>query len=86
MLLQRSWQRKAYAREAPESDGDCCCAGGISDSLTELKFTPIQNAKAIRLNIDTCEAVWLGVEENDIETLKGLPEFEQAVTICWVRS
>ena len=27
--------------------------------------------------VDTYEAVWLGVEENDIETLKGLPEFER---------
>ena len=26
---------------------------------------------------DSYEAVWLGVEENDIETLKGLPEFER---------
>ncbi len=27
--------------------------------------------------VDTYEAVWLGVEENDIETLKGVPEFER---------
>ncbi len=27
--------------------------------------------------VDTYEAVWMGVEENDIETLKGVPEFER---------
>ena len=33
--------------------------------------------------VDTYEAVWLGVEENDIETLKGLPEFERVGGYCF---
>ena len=33
--------------------------------------------------VDTYEAVWMGVEENDIETLKGLPEFERVYGIAF---
>ena len=56
-----------------------CFTGIVSTSLTQMQRNQV---------VDTYEAVWLGVEENDIETLKGLPEFERvgAATICWVRS
>lgn len=45
-----------------------CFAGIVSTSLTQMQRNQV---------VDTYEAVWLGVEENDIETLKGLPEFER---------
>ena len=44
-----------------------CFTGIVSTSLTQMQRNQV---------VDTYEAVWLGVEENDIETLKGLPEFE----------
>ena len=40
----------------------------VSTSLTQMQRNQV---------VDTYEAVWLGVEENDIETLKGVPEFER---------
>ena len=45
-----------------------CFTGIVSTSLTQMQRYQV---------VDTYEAVWLGVEENDIETLKGLPEFER---------
>ena len=45
-----------------------CFTGIVSTSLTQMQRNQV---------VDTYEAVWLGVEENDIETLKGLPEFER---------
>ena len=45
-----------------------CFTGIVSTSLTQMQRNQV---------LDTYEAVWLGVEENDIETLKGLPEFER---------
>ena len=42
--------------------------GIVSTSLTQMQRNQV---------VDTYEAVWLGVQENDIETLKGLPEFER---------
>ena len=45
-----------------------CFTGIVSTSLTQMQSNQV---------VDTYEAVWLGVEENDIETLKGLPEFER---------
>ena len=44
-----------------------CFTGIVSTSLTQMQRNQV---------VDTYEAVWLGVEETDIETLKGLPEFE----------
>lgn len=45
-----------------------CFTGIVSTSLTQMQRNQV---------VDTYEAVWLGVEENDIETLKGAPEFER---------
>ena len=45
-----------------------CFTGIVSTSLIQMQRNQV---------VDTYEAVWLGVEENDIETLKGLPEFER---------
>ena len=45
-----------------------CFRGSVATSLTQMQRNQV---------VDTYEAVWLGVEENDIETLKGLPEFER---------
>ena len=45
-----------------------CFTGIVSTSLTQMQRNQV---------VDTYEAVWLGVEENDIEPLKGLPEFER---------
>ena len=45
-----------------------CFTGIVSTSLTQMQRNQVVN---------TYEAVWMGVEENDIETLKGLPEFER---------
>ena len=45
-----------------------CFTGIVSTSLTQMQRNQV---------VDTYEAVWLGIEENDIETLKGLPEFER---------
>ncbi len=45
-----------------------CFTGIVSTSLTQMQRNQV---------VDTYEAVWMGVEENDIETLKGLPEFER---------
>ena len=45
-----------------------CFTGIVSTSLTQMQRNQV---------VDTYEAVWLGVEENDIETLKGVPEFER---------
>ena len=45
-----------------------CFTGIVSTSLTQMQRNQV---------LDTYEAVWRGVEENDIETLKGLPEFER---------
>ena len=45
-----------------------CFTGIVSTSLTQMQRNQV---------VDTYEAVWLGVEENDIETLKGLLEFER---------
>ncbi len=45
-----------------------CFTGIVSNSLAQMQRNQV---------VDTYEAVWLGVEENDIETLKGLPEFER---------
>ena len=45
-----------------------CFTGIVSTSLTQMQRNQV---------LDTYEAVWLGVEENDIETLKGVPEFER---------
>ena len=45
-----------------------CFTGIVSASLTQMQRNQV---------VDTYEAVWMGVEENDIETLKGLPEFER---------
>jgi putative ABC transport system permease protein len=45
-----------------------CFTGIVSTSLTQMQRNQV---------VDTYEAVWLGVGENDIETLKGLPEFER---------
>ena len=45
-----------------------CFTGIVSTSLTQMQRNQV---------VDTYEAVWLGVEENDIKTLKGLPEFER---------
>ena len=42
--------------------------GIVSTSLTQMQRNQV---------VDTYEAVWLGVEEYDIETLKGVPEFER---------
>lgn len=44
-----------------------CFTGIVSTSLTQMQRNQV---------VDTYEAVWMSVEENDIETLKGLPEFE----------
>lgn len=44
-----------------------CFTGIVSTSLTQMQRNQV---------VDTYEAVWLGVEENDIETLKGVSEFE----------
>ena len=44
-----------------------CFTGIVATSLTQMQRNQV---------VDTYEAVWLGIEENDIETLKGLPEFE----------
>ena len=45
-----------------------CFTGIVTTSLTQMQRNQV---------VDTYEAVWLGVEENDIETLKGVPEFER---------
>ena len=45
-----------------------CFTGIVATSLTQMQRNQV---------VDTDEAVWLGVVENDIETLKGLPEFER---------
>lgn len=45
-----------------------CFTGIVSTSLTKMQRNQV---------IDTYEAVWMGVEENNIKTLKGLPEFER---------
>ncbi len=45
-----------------------CFTGIVSTSLTQMQRNQV---------VDTYEAVWLGIEENDIETLKGVPEFER---------
>jgi len=45
-----------------------CFTGIVSTSLTQMQRNQV---------VDTYEAVWLGVEENDIETLKRVPEFER---------
>ena len=45
-----------------------CFTGIVATSLTQMQRNQV---------VDTYEAVWLGVEENDIETLKGVPEFER---------
>ena len=45
-----------------------CFTGIVSTSMTQMQRNQV---------VDTYEAVWLGVEENDIETLKGVPEFER---------
>ena len=45
-----------------------CFTGIVFTSLTQMQRNQV---------LDTYEAVWLGVEENDIETLKGVPEFER---------
>ena len=45
-----------------------CFTGIVATSLTQMQRNQV---------VDTYEAVWLGVEENDIETLKELPEFER---------
>ena len=45
-----------------------CFTGIVATSLTQMQRNQV---------VDTYEAIWLGVEENDIETLKGLPEFER---------
>ena len=45
-----------------------CFTGIVSTSLTQIQRNQV---------VDTYEAVWMGVEENDIETLKELPEFER---------
>ena len=45
-----------------------CFTGIVATSLTQMQRNQV---------VDTYEAVWLGVEENDIEPLKGLPEFER---------
>ena len=44
-----------------------CFTGIVATSLTQMQRNQV---------VDTYEAVWLGVEENDIETLKGVSEFE----------
>ena len=46
-----------------------CFTGIVSASLTQMQRNQV---------VDTYEAVWLDVKENDIETLKGVPEFERA--------
>jgi putative ABC transport system permease protein len=48
-----------------------CFTGIVSTSLTQMQRNQV---------VDTYEAVWLGVEENDIETLKGLPEVPTTAT------
>ena len=45
-----------------------CFTGIVSTSLIQMQRNQV---------VDTYEAVWLGIEENDIETLKGVPEFER---------
>ena len=45
-----------------------CFTGIVATSLTQMQRNQV---------VDTYEAVWLGIEENDIETLKGVPEFER---------
>ena len=45
-----------------------CFTGIVSTSLTQMQRNQV---------LDTYEAVWRGVEENDIENLKGVPEFER---------
>ena len=45
-----------------------CFTGIVSTSLTQMQRNQV---------VDTYEAVWLGVEENDIENLKGVPAFER---------
>ena len=45
-----------------------CFTGMVSTSLTQMQRNQV---------LDTYEAVWRGVEENDIENLKGVPEFER---------
>ena len=45
-----------------------CFTGIVATSLTQMQRNQV---------VDTYEAVWLGVEENDIENLKGVPEFER---------
>ena len=44
-----------------------CFTGIVATSLTQMQRNQV---------VDTYEAVWLGIEENDIEILKELPEFE----------
>ena len=44
-----------------------CFTGIVSTSLIQMQRNQV---------VDTYEAVWMGIEENDIETLKGVPEFE----------
>lgn len=43
-----------------------CFTGIVSTSVMQIQRNQV---------VDTYEAVWLGIDENDIETLKGLPEF-----------
>ena len=45
-----------------------CFTGIVATSLTQMQRNQV---------LDTYEAVWRGVEENDIENLKGVPEFER---------
>ena len=45
-----------------------CFTGIVSTSLIQMQRNQV---------VDTYEAVWLGVEETDIEKLKGVPEFER---------
>ena len=45
-----------------------CFTGIVSNSLAQMQRNQV---------VDTYEAVWLGVEETDIEKLKGVPEFER---------
>lgn len=44
-----------------------CFTGIVATSLTQMQRNQV---------VDTYEAVWLGIEENDIEILKELPELE----------
>ncbi len=45
-----------------------CFTGIVSASLTQMQRNQV---------VDTYEAVWLGIDESAIETLKGQPEFER---------